>query len=85
MQGLGNNQDEKCPFVFNTTPETFKVGDLVSYRISERFGEMPFIGTLLEVHDDYVVIASNDPTDRDRRMRGTRASRPDVSAAQAFD
>jgi hypothetical protein len=54
MQGLGNNQDEKCPFVFNTTPETFKVGDLVSYRISERFGEMPFIGTLLEVHDDYV-------------------------------
>jgi len=84
MQGLGN-QDEKCPFVFNTTPATFKVGDLVSYRISERFGEMPFVGTLLEVHEDYVVIASNDPTDSKRRMRGSRVSRPDVSAAEALD
>lgn len=83
MQGLGS-QDEKCPFVFNTTPSTFKVGDMVSYRISERFSDMPFVGTLLEVHEDYVVIASNDPTDSARRMRGTRESRPDVSSVEAL-
>ena len=39
---------------------------------------------LLEVHDDYVVISPNDPTDPDRRMRGTRESRPEVSAEQAL-
>jgi hypothetical protein len=45
---------------------------------------MPFVGTLLEVHEDHVVISPNDPQDRDRRMRGTRESRPDVSAADAL-
>jgi hypothetical protein len=83
MLGLGN-QGEKCPFEFNFDPASFKVGDMVSYRVSERFGEMPFVGSLLEVHADHVVISPNDPTDRDRRMRGTRESRPDVSAAQAL-
>ena len=83
MQGMGSTQ-EKCPFDFNFDPATFKVGDMVSYRIPERFDEMPFIGTLLEVHDDYVVISPNDPTDPDRRMRGTRTSRPEVSAEQAL-
>jgi len=34
---------------------------MVSYRVSESFGEMPFVGTLLEVHDSYVVISPNDP------------------------
>lgn len=84
MHGLGS-QGEKCPFEFNMEPATFKVGDMVSYRISERFGEMPFVGTLLEVHEDHVVISPNDPNDRDRRMRGTRVSRPDVSASEALD
>lgn len=83
MLGLGN-QGEKCPFEFNFDPATFKAGDMVSYRVSERFGDMPFVGILLEVHDDHVVISPNDPTDRDRRMRGTRESRPDVSAAEAL-
>ncbi len=83
MQGMGS-KDEKCPFVFNFDPTTFKVGDMVSYRVTERFAEMPFIGTLLEVHDDYVVISPNDPGDPDRRMRGTRESRPEVSAAEAL-
>jgi len=83
MLGLGN-RDEKCPFEFNTDPTAFKVGDLVSYRITERFGDMPFVGTLLEVHGDYVVISPNDPSDRERRMRGTRVSRPDVSATEAL-
>ncbi|HET8710692.1 MAG TPA: hypothetical protein VFM32_04910 [Spongiibacteraceae bacterium] len=83
MQGMGN-KDEKCPFEFNFDPTTFKVGDMVSYRVSERFADMPFVGTLLEVHDDYVVISPNDPGDPDRRMRGTRESRPEVSAAEAL-
>jgi hypothetical protein len=83
MQGMGSN-DEKCPFEFNFDPATFKVGDMVSYRVSESFGDMPFVGILLEVHADYVVISPNDPGDPDRRMRGTRASRPEVSAAEAL-
>ena len=83
MQGLGA-QGEACPFAFNFDAATFKVGDMVSYRVSERFGEMPFVGVLLEVHEDHVVISPNDPQDRDRRMRGTRESRPNVSAAQAL-
>ncbi len=83
MQDMGSS-DEKCPFAFNFDPATFKVGDMVSYRVTERFGEMPFVGTLLEVHADYVVISPNDPTDPDRRMRGTRASRPEVSTAEAI-
>jgi len=83
MQGMGSS-DEKCPFSFNFDAATFKVGDMVSYRVTERFGDMPFVGILLEVHDDYVVISPNDPGDPDRRMRGTRESRPEVSEAEAI-
>ncbi|MFT3929324.1 MAG: hypothetical protein QM709_03400 [Spongiibacteraceae bacterium] len=83
MQDMGSS-DEKCPFTFNFDAATFKVGDMVSYRVTERFGDMPFVGTLLEVHDDYVVISPNDPSDPGRRMRGTRASRPEVSEAEAI-
>src|ERR1700753_75095 len=67
--------DEKCPFEFNFDPQTFAPGDLVSYRIPERFADMPFVGTLLAVFEDHVEISPNDPTDPDRRMRGTRESR----------
>lgn len=84
MQSMGPAGDT-CPFEFNFNPETFKVGDLVSYRIPDKFGEMPFVGSLLAVADDHVVISPNDPSDPDRRMRGTRASRPVVSAADALD
>ena len=28
---------EECPFEFNFDPKTFKPGDLISYRIPERF------------------------------------------------
>lgn len=78
-------QDEKCPFEFNFDAKTFKVGDTISYRIPERFDDMPFVGILLAVEEDGVVISPNDPTDPDRRMRGTRESRPVVSAAEALD
>lgn len=72
-----------CPFAFNFDADTFKVGDTVSYRVPEGFEEMPFVGILLEVGEDYVVISPNDPSDPDRRMRGTRESRPVVSMKEA--
>ena len=84
MQSVGA-PGESCPFEFNFDPATFKVGDVVSYRVPESFGEMPFVGQILEVHDDHVVISPNDPTDPDRRMKGTRDSRPIVSKADALD
>ncbi len=76
--------DEKCPFEFNFDPATFKVGDIVSYRVPERFDDFPFVGTILAVHDDYIEITANDPGDPDRRMRATRVSRPVVRAADAL-
>lgn len=84
MFGMGESSNEQCPFEFNFDPSTFKVGDMISYRVPEQFYDMPFVGTLVEVHDDYVVISANDPTDPDRRMRGTRESRPVVSASEAL-
>ncbi len=84
MESMGQAGDN-CPFEFNFDPATFKPGDLVSYRIPERFGDMPFVGTLLAVFDEYVEISANDPTDPHRRMHGTRESRPVVTAASALD
>jgi len=63
---------EKCPFEFNFDPQTFKVGDVVSYRVPEMFGDMPFVGTLVAVEADSVLICAGDPKEPDRRMRGTR-------------
>jgi hypothetical protein len=82
MQSLGT-EGESCPFEFNFDPATFKVGDLVSYRVPDALGDFPFVGTLLAVHEDYVEISPNDPGTPDKRMRGTRESRPVVSAAEA--
>lgn len=73
---------ERCPFAFNFDPASFKPGDAVSYRVPERFDDFPFVGTLLEVHDDHVLISTNDPTDPGRRLRGTRASRPVVALSE---
>lgn len=76
--------EEKCPFDFNFDPQTFQVGDLVSYRVPERFGDMPFVGTLVAVGPDSVLIATGDAGEPDKRMLGTRASRPVVPAEQAL-
>jgi len=84
MQGMQTPEGEKCPFTFNFDPATFKAGDMVSYRV-ESMSEFPFVGTLLEVREDHVVISPNDPTDPHRRMVGTRESRPRVSREQALD
>lgn len=84
MQFMQQPGSEACPFQFNFDPATFKVGDMVSYRV-DSMGEFPFVGILLEVGEDYVVISPNDPQDPDRRMRGSRASRPLVPASEALE
>ncbi|MFN3470455.1 MAG: hypothetical protein ACK4Z7_12215 [Novosphingobium sp.] len=80
MQGMGGDD---CPFTFNFDPATFKAGDTVSYRITGNpmFEDMPFVGELVEVHADFVVIAG-DPGDPSVRYRATRESRPQVDAGQ---
>ena len=76
MQNMGG-ADESCPFEFNFDPATFKVGDTVSYRVTGSLRDFPFVGTLLEVHEDHVVISA-DPNDPNSRMPATRESRPVV-------
>lgn len=80
MKGMGAG-GEDCPFEFNFDPATFKVGDTVSYRVTGNFEGFPFVGTLIEVHEDYVVISpgENEP---DARYKGTRESRPVVQESE---
>lgn len=83
MQGMGSSDGEACPFEFNFDPATFKAGDTVSYRVTGSLDGFPFAGTLLEVHDDHVIISA-DINDKSSRMRGTRESRPVVEEAEAL-
>lgn len=80
MKGMGVG-GEDCPFEFNFDPATFKVGDTVSYRVTGNFEGFPFVGQLIEVHDDYVVISpgENEP---EARYKGTRESRPVVEESE---
>lgn len=78
MQGMG---DGNCPFEFNFDPATFKVGDTVSYRVTGSLSDWPFVGTLVEVHEDHVVIGA-DPLKPELRYRGTRESRPLVDESE---
>lgn len=80
MQGMGQD-GEACPFEFNFEPATFKAGDMVSYRVSGSLSDFPFVGTLTEVHDDYVLIAG-DSLNPDVIYRGTRESRPLVDESE---
>ena len=57
MQGMGATDGEDCPFSFNFDAASFKVGDTVSYRVTGSLDGFPFVGTLVEVHADYVLIA----------------------------
>jgi len=70
-------EGESCPFEFNFQPDTFKPGDVVSYRVTGSLADFPFVGTLIEVHADHVILAA-DPEDASSRMRATRESRPVV-------
>lgn len=80
MQGMGET-DEACPFAFNFDEKTFKAGDTVSYRVTGSLEGFPFVGTLVEVHADFVLIAG-DPNEPDKLYRGTRESRPLVDYAE---
>ena len=80
MKGMGGGEGEDCPFAFNFDPASFKVGDTVSYRVST-MDDWPFVGLLLEVHADHVVI-SPGPAEPDARYTGTREERPMVDASE---
>ncbi|MET0376423.1 MAG: hypothetical protein ABW128_19485 [Rhizorhabdus sp.] len=77
MQNMG---DGSCPFEFNFDPATFKVGDVVSYRVTGSLEGFPFMGTLAEVHDDHVFLIS-EPDKPESKVRATRESRPVVNEA----
>lgn len=85
MQNMGD-ACEDCPFEFNFDAATFKVGDVVSYRLTGSLSDFPFVGTLAEVHDDHVIVAA-DPSKPHVLYRGTRESRPVVeeSEMERFD
>jgi hypothetical protein len=83
MQNMGT-EGESCPFEFNFDPASFKIGDMVSYRVPDALGDFPFVGTILAVFDDYIEISPNDPKEPDKRMRATRESRPNVAASEAL-
>jgi hypothetical protein len=82
MKEMVSPDGESCPFAFNFDPATFKVGDMVSYRIPDRFDDFPFVGTIVAVHADHVEISPNDPSTPDARMKGTRESRPVVHSSE---
>lgn len=85
MKEMVSETESRCPFDFNFDPTTFKPGDLVSYQVPEAFGEMPFVGELLEVGDDYVILQHHGlPQTESKKMRGTRESRPVVSKEDAL-
>ncbi|CAA0110465.1 Uncharacterised protein [Zhongshania aliphaticivorans] len=86
MMNMGNESGDKCPFDLNFDPSTFKVGDVVSYRVEGSMMDMPFVGVLVDVHDDYVLLThyGETPTTESNVMRGTRTDRPIVSEADAL-
>ena len=80
MKGMGGEGGEDCPFAFNFDEATFKPGDTVSYKVSS-MEDWQFVGTLLEVHADHVII-SPGPAEPEARYRGTRESRPMVDGSE---
>lgn len=85
MKDMVTDTETKCPFEFNTDPATYKPGDLVSYRVPDPCGEMPFVGELLEVHEGHVVLKHYEaPKGHDQPMRGTREICPIVSKEDAI-
>ncbi len=78
MMGMGNGD---CPYQFNFEPETFKVGDTVSYRVPS-LGEFPFAAEIKAVHADYIEIS--DYGEPEKVMRATREARPTVADADAL-
>jgi len=85
MKDMVTPDESQCPFEFNFDPGTFTVGDMVSYRVPERFDDMPFVGRLVAVEADHVLLVHDGlPGVEQKVMRGTRDSRPVVSATDAL-
>ncbi|MCG8536000.1 MAG: hypothetical protein MI808_12990 [Pseudomonadales bacterium] len=86
MKQMVNPGEENCPFEFNFDESTFKPGDMISYRVTGSLAEMPFVGILLEVHEDHVILAHDDGNRPPKgiTMRGTRESRPVVEEEEAL-
>lgn len=84
MRNMQSSTGEGCPFDFNMKPETFKPGDFVSYRVPGYFGDTPFVGQLISVHSDHVVLRHHTPAGDGDVMRATREERPAVSDEEAF-
>lgn len=80
MLGMGEGADN-CPFSFNFDAATFKAGDIVSYRVTGDLADFPFVGTLVEVGEDHVMIRGDESTP-DKLYRGTRESRPLVRESE---
>lgn len=86
MKEMVTEEDKSCPFEFNFDATTFKVGDIVSYAVPEAFDDMPFVGQLLAVEEDHVILCHYGlPQTEQKKMRGTRESRPVVSKEEALD
>lgn len=85
MKDMVKPGEEDCPFQFNFDEKSFKPGDMVSYRVTGSLSEMPFVGILLEVHEDHVILAHGDGIAPDGLpMRGTRENRPLVQEKDAI-
>ena len=81
MKNLITPENEACPFAFNFDALTFKVGDRVSYRIPGIFDDFPFVGSIVEVNENHIMIAPNEGSPQRGTMRGTRENRPVVNSA----
>lgn len=66
---------ESCPFSFNFDPLSFKVGDMVSYRVPS-LGDFPFVGTIKAVYEDYIEL--EDAGEPGVLVKASRVSRPVV-------
>lgn len=84
MKNLQSATGERCPFEFNMKPESFKPGDFVSYRVPGYFGDTPFVGQLISVHSDHVVLRHLTLLGDGDVMRASREERPAVSDEEAF-
>lgn len=85
MKEMVDAQNTACPFEFNFEAATFKKGDLVSYRVPSLFTDMAFVGQILEVHEDHIILHHYGESEHEiRPMRGTREDRPAVSKEDAL-
>ncbi|MFA7554837.1 MAG: hypothetical protein WCY88_11350 [Spongiibacteraceae bacterium] len=84
MIGIGSG-GEDCPFQFNFDASTFKVGDIISYRVPDAFGETPFVGEITSVAEDHIFLRHyGEPAETATLMRGTLEDRPVVSQQDAL-